>query len=583
MRKSAENRETANPTGDLLPEDTSNTQCRHHHHDDNETNDFEESSPLREQQQVWYRRPRILYGVIFVWLAISGGRFVTPFLEHECRSTAAEIAGLFAVQQLVGIPANSWAGRFADAMEVRHPGTGRAMTVAVGTSLGTFVYLMHGMSRLVLDDNEGYSASWTLTFSWFAWLRVFYAVAVSLVCPVIDGMCLQFLREKQQDYGKERLWGAITWALTNAALGPLLDRWGFSISYPLTIASYLVVLCTLYLYVSPTRAHNGRGPFYTAIQKRNSEVQLTAITTRDDNLRLKCRNEIFPAHTYEDDEQNIHVDDSRDECLATEATVKNLRCHPLPVDQVKSNESVHNKGLHLETRIPTSELIQRLLFGSPAWYFGCCFVLAITILSAGQIIVDSLIFLFFEDLGSSYTIMGLTIVLTVSFEIPVFSVADQLLERLGSMALLLIAMGCYIVRVLGYTLIPNGHVGYALLVEPMHGITYACSQTAVVAFAAQSMPVGYEATGQGYVYVMRGLGSVVGLLLGALAEGTVGPRILYRSAAAVVSSGCLILVTASACQLKQQQRGQLRRVCTDESNNDGVPTVDPKFSDERNG
>jgi MFS family permease len=129
-------------------------------------------------------------------------------------------------------------------------------------------------------------------------------------------------------------------------------------------------------------------------------------------------------------------------------------------------------------------------------------------------------------------------------EIPVFSIADRLLRRYGSSRLLLRAMVCYIVRVLGYSCIPRGHVRYALVLEPLHGVTYAASQTAVVDWVAQRMPHGYDATGQGFIYMFRGGGAIVGLLLGGWVQDTWGARWLYRMAAVVVTMGCGALAHA---------------------------------------
>ena len=141
--------------------------------------------------------------------------------------------------------------------------------------------------------------------------------------------------------------------------------------------------------------------------------------------------------------------------------------------------------------------------------------------------------------------MGCTVVLTVLFEIPVFAISDSLLHYFGTTHLLRIAMICYIVRVIGYSFIPNGHVQYAFILEPLHGVTYACSQTAVVDFVHQRTPAGYEATGQSFVYIFRGFGSVLGLIIGGYMTDVIGARMVYRIAALIVSIGCLSLSAVS--------------------------------------
>ena len=152
-------------------------------------------------------------------------------------------------------------------------------------------------------------------------------------------------------------------------------------------------------------------------------------------------------------------------------------------------------------------------------------------------VVESLVFLFFEFLGGSNTMCGRTVALTVSFEIPIFFLAPQLLHRLSSQSLLVVAACSYIVRVVGYSLIPKGHVVLVLLLEPLHGVTYACAQTSTVHFVALNMPKGCEASGQGLLGVFKGLGSVTGLLLGGILEQSLGPRIMYRIFAAIVTVG----------------------------------------------
>jgi MFS_1 like family len=173
---------------------------------------------------------------------------------------------------------------------------------------------------------------------------------------------------------------------------------------------------------------------------------------------------------------------------------------------------------------------------------GWVFLTALTMLSFGQAIVDNLSFLYFEDLGSNYTAMGWMVVLTVVFEIPVFHVGDTMVQRYGTFGLLHAGMVCYIVRVLGYSIVPEGHSSYVLLLEPMHGITYACSHTAAVDFAAQRMPAKHHvATGQGLVYLIRAMGSVLGLLWGGYLHETIGPRMVYRSSAFAVAISSLAL------------------------------------------
>ena len=140
--------------------------------------------------------------------------------------------------------------------------------------------------------------------------------------------------------------------------------------------------------------------------------------------------------------------------------------------------------------------------------------------------------------------MGGTVALTVAFEVPIFQIAPKLLHRFGSDILLLVAAAAYVTRVVGYTFIPANHVQWVLLLEPLHGVTYACTQTAIVDFVARRTPVGYEASGQGFVYTMRGIGAVLGLYFGGWAQDKFGPRAMFRASAGVVLIGATVFAAS---------------------------------------
>jgi Na+/melibiose symporter-like transporter len=340
---------------------------------------------------------------------------------------------------------------------------------------------------------------------------------VAIIFPVADGMCLSFL-EKQpgcspDDYGKERLFGAYTWAITNIILAPCLDYFGFKVVYPLAIVSTLILLISVYGY-SQERVHQLPEKQHR-IQKRQSDIIL-----EDTSAELDQQSE--------------------------------------PSQKPKEEERI------------SSWTLFRLLATT---FYGVAFLFAVLTLSSGQAVVESLVFLFFELLGSSYTFMGLTIVFTVAFEIPIFHIAPKLLQRFGAAALLLMAAFCYIVRVIGYSLIPEGSIGYVLFFEPLHGVTYACSVTSTVSFVSQFMPDGYEASGQGIIYVVRGSGSILGLFLGGWAEDVLGPRVVYRIFAIIVFVGSATFGIALAFRGKTRDHQVL-------SQTENVEMTESAFVDE---
>lgn len=165
------------------------------------------------------------------------------------------------------------------------------------------------------------------------------------------------------------------------------------------------------------------------------------------------------------------------------------------------------------------------------------FLSSLIALNIGTSVVENLIFLYFENIGTSYTICGVSVLVTVLFEIPVFYFAPKILDRVGPEMMQKIACLAYIVRVLGYTFIPKNYGALVLLFEPLHGVTYGCTKVSSVNFAGKASLEGYEASSQGVLSLVVGIGSTGGLLAGGLIEDTFGPVVLYRSYAVVVALG----------------------------------------------
>ena len=93
-------------------------------------------------------------------------------------------------------------------------------------------------------------------------------------------------------------------------------------------------------------------------------------------------------------------------------------------------------------------------------------------------------FLFFvNDLHASNTLCGASVLVTVLFEIPLFRYSEHVMSMFSVHALLVIAMFSYCTRVFAYTIFEEPWM--VLLVEPLHGVTFACAQLASVQYCAQ--------------------------------------------------------------------------------------------------
>jgi MFS family permease len=383
-------------------------------------------------------------------------------------------------------------GHLADKRELKCPNYGRAQLLSTGIIFGIIFFSLHG-ANYIWPSCE-YLNSW----HWHFAIQCMYACCLGILFPVIDGMTLAFLRKHMgdsKDYGKERLYGAIWWGIANLVFGPLIDRFGFVVAYPCAMLSSMVSITAILYY-----AHG----------QALSEMP--------------------------DDDKG---DDLEETIFDTDET-------PLT-----SETSTNSEGEGEEEKKDSSVSDWSLIRSVVSTNYGAAFILMYFMLASGLSVVENMVFLFFEYLGGSNTICGITVALTVMFEVPIFQVAPKLLRKYGAGLLLLTANVAFVMRIVGYTVIPDGHILWVLLLEPLHGVTYACSQTAVVEYVAERMPRGAEASGQGIVNFVRGIGSVIGLCLGGVIQDTLGPRVLYRLFAFTITIGMSIF-TLVRCKSQEE-------------------------------
>lgn len=429
----------------------------------------------------YLKRPRSLHASVFAYYVLSGGRFTAPFLEHVAGFSDTRSGVALAIQVGTETVLGPLAGSIADIMERRYPHYGRAYVITAGVVTGTIAFVMQGLVSLACGDDYLLSCSTNTATALHMILRLVYSIGNAFIYPVLNGMTLAYLEEEgcsPSQYGRERLYGAISWAIASVIVGYAIDIWGFrSMCFTFAPLGCALFLSTIIVFV--------RG-----LEERTGTIGRSSATRAMPQLEV--------------------LGDSHEE---TE------RSYPL----------------------------LRLLVVVCGSIYGFGFITAMITLRAGMAIVESLIFLFFEEaLRGTYTAMGLTVVVTVIFEVPLFYLAPKLLDLLGPGRLQQLASVAYMTRVIGYTVIPQGAMAWVLLFEPLHGVTIACASTSSVEYMAQLSPKGYEASGQGLLSGLGGIGGIIGLSLGGWIEDTFGAKFMYRAYATVVAIGLAIFLFTEA-------------------------------------
>jgi hypothetical protein len=120
-----------------------------------------------------------------------------------------------------------------------------------------------------------------------------------------------------------------------------------------------------------------------------------------------------------------------------------------------------------------------------------------------------------------------------SFVVPILS--NKLTH--GNASFWLVVAGiAHVIRLIGYTVIPNGHTWLILVLELLHGLTYAGTVTASTKFAVIMIPDDEQLreTAQRLICLLRGKVMTGAVLYGACLQQQIGPMFMYRRAAMVV-------------------------------------------------
>jgi len=428
-------------------------------------------------------RPRLLYCTIFIWNTLTVGKFTAPLLQHLSPNNFTDgIIGLtFALQYGIAGCVSTWGGSYADAQEKK------ASRWGYGRIKVLTLFLTLGTLSFLGHGIPHYMnlpTDTTAVLAWHVAMRCIYAVSLGVVAPTLDGLALAHLdcaeNSSSVDFGKERMYGALCWGLGSFIAGVGIDQYGFNFLY-------------IFLIVSTITSYAGMGIYLWGL-------------SRDTSGNFKKYSVIFDEASSSNNNgyQNEEPNKEKDEDISN---------YELMCMICKTN---YAKAIMLFT-----------------------FLLAM-----GIAVVDNLAFIFFETLGASDAMDGLTVVFTVAVEVPAFSIAPLMLQRYGCGRMLLGAGIAYVIRVVGYTLIPYGKMYIVLMLELLHGVSYAGSKAGSVEFISRSIPEGHEAAGQGILMFVTYSGIVAGLIVAGWIQETLGARYMFRVMAVIVSIGLIVLLLA---------------------------------------
>lgn len=157
------------------------------------------------------------------------------------------------------------------------------------------------------------------------------------------------------------------------------------------------------------------------------------------------------------------------------------------------------------------------------------FLVGLSVAGIGFALIGTFLNLFLvsEELRAPPVLLGLRTVFTVLIEIPIFRNAEKLHNSFNDIDLFMLGMYAYSLRVFGYSFLPNAWL--VLILEPLHGISYAASFLAGISFFKKNFPKEWSNSAVGLVYASTwGLAGLIGLPLGGYLYEQVGPRKLFQ-------------------------------------------------------
>jgi len=483
-------------------------------------------------------RPRVLYFAVFVFFSSSGGRFSATFLEHELQlKDNWMISTAFALQLLTSSLTGSYFGGLADSWDAsssKGKNIGRLQLMSYGLLFSTAAILLHSLGGLYPKNDDDDSLPIPLLI-YHLILRIFYSLGTKAISPALDGLTLVQLEEEgvdKQNYGKERLYGAISWGITHIIIGLIIDIFdSYKAIYCTTLLSCIGCIVTFIVYAKSM----------SSIKYDVVAVASNTDTSTTTSEMIKQKRKKYKSKTsFEVGETDFENDTTTD-----------------------------NNSDTIE-RLSFTDLLLILFQKSPI--INISFVIALFSLFIGMSVVEQLIFLYFEYLGGSALMFGITVVVTVLFEIPLFFFAPNVLKYFGVQCTFQFGCLAYVIRVIGYSFIPQSHPYLVLFLEPLHGVTIAFSNTASVDFVDSIVPKGYESSGQGFMSMIRSTGMLTGIFIAGFLEG----RTLYRVLAAIVTVGSIILGLGNYISTSPRRQHQVIR-----EEDDDTPTIQQPRQDDK--
>ncbi|ETO23472.1 hypothetical protein RFI_13710 [Reticulomyxa filosa] len=532
-------------------------------------------------------RTKLVYFVLFVRISFLGS-FLSLFLRSQ-KLNDSQIGVLLSCPFIVQFLTSGLASYAADYLESRYM---TAQLLLGGSSIASIALLIP-FYMLHLSNEKNHFIFFFLQII----VIIIYQIPHTNQFVLTDTLVLLELGSNGgRLYGQQRLWGAVSWGLTHIIIGVALDggmpmwclvvlyaslglvtnvifyfafgngkhKWAMSsstnIETEIAMSSIVVgvakedqtsvhpsVQDASEEYVSPPlpsatspqenndRDNQAEWPTMTQVQPNNdnndnndnNNNSIDAVQPNNVENGLNAVASTDNSHNERNDK-----DKDKDAPAQTETRIEPLIVALSDSKPLQSGDDSSNSSKIQLRQVIHTILHDRICFGVFS---------AVFIISGARAVVENMLFVFLissfgTNVSNLNTLLGVSVCITVIFEIPCFQMSEWLLKRVGYRKMILFGMLCYVIRVLSYTWLTESTLWCLLFIEPLHGITFSMVQIASLHFVTLLFPKQWTATGQGVLgAISSGIGPFLFVFFSGFIMQYLGGDALYRICGSIVA------------------------------------------------
>ncbi|ORC90590.1 uncharacterized protein TM35_000083880 [Trypanosoma theileri] len=155
------------------------------------------------------------------------------------------------------------------------------------------------------------------------------------------------------------------------------------------------------------------------------------------------------------------------------------------------------------------------------------FLAALCFMGMGYSLINTFLFIFLDSIHAPPILLGLSVVMTVVVEIPLFQSSKYVHEHYTDRQLLCVSMCAWTVRVMGYSFLHNPWL--VLFLEPLHGFTFGLMWLSAMHFVRGAFPKSLSHSSVGFLSATAfGVGPLIGNVVGGTLYHHFGGRWMFR-------------------------------------------------------